>query len=70
MAMDSFWERQTSTGWKTKNKKKHEINKCKSCAKLGVCWAYLAAISTSTAWATRRNFTLYKVKFDMTHFLV
>ena len=40
-----------------------------SCAKLGVCWAYLAAIGTSTAWATRRNFTLYKVKFDMTHFL-
>ena len=34
---------------------------------VGACWAYLAAIGTSTAWATRRNFTLYKVKFDMTH---
>ena len=40
-----------------------------SCAKLGVCWAYLAAIGTSTAWATHRHFSLYKVKFDMTHFV-
>ena len=30
MAMDSFWERQASTGWKTKNKKNNETNKCKN----------------------------------------
>ena len=30
MAMDSFWERQASTGWKNKNKKKNETNKCKN----------------------------------------
>ena len=29
MAMDSFWERQASTGWKTKNKKNNETNKGK-----------------------------------------
>ena len=30
MAMDSFWERQASTGWKNKSKKKNETNKCKN----------------------------------------
>ena len=30
MAMDSFRERQASTGWKNKKKKKNETNKCKN----------------------------------------